>query len=263
MRTFLTSVLVLALLAGTASAAVYSDNFDSYGVTTTMTGGLGTPSWEQTNNGAVEAVANPSGGGNAVMKSAAGSGLGYRGAHVNAAMQQPSETFARVQADVYKDSSTGWHNTQEMKVFLNGTNLPNLGGYNHQNLYKGGIGNYSPGLLMQCPGATNVAASGFQNDTWFTIVMTADYSTAGQIDFTVNMYAQGDVGGTALTSQAGTVTSGHTLVPAGGGGLIMTDGAGAVYMDNFELEFIPEPTTLAVLALMGGLTLLRRRRRKA
>ena len=54
MKTLLVSILSVALLAGFASAALYTDDFNSYSDGEDLTGGVGALLWEGTDNGPIQ-----------------------------------------------------------------------------------------------------------------------------------------------------------------------------------------------------------------
>ncbi|HYE21773.1 MAG TPA: PEP-CTERM sorting domain-containing protein [Tepidisphaeraceae bacterium] len=97
-------------------------------------------------------------------------------------------------------------------------------------------------------------------NTWYTLVFTATNSGANVI-LDSKIYAQGDVGGTILFQDSITDTTAANQ-SAGQVGLRFGDNSGSVAqvvdVDNFEV--VPEPASAGLVAAVGGMILMRRRR---
>jgi hypothetical protein len=283
MRTFLASIAVLALLAGTASAAVYTDNFNSYTDGDDLTGGVGTLQWNATAQGWGGVMEKQTAVGQEIaMESGAGPGSWYRGAWANVAAHA-GEPYARVQTDWYHDG-TQWGGLQMAAVFLNATNVPNVGTYMSSNLYRASVSNSNSGLWLQSPGGlTNKNLNntgGLTTDTCYTLILEGTYG-ATQIDFKTTLKYTAT--GTIRFTHGGAITAASTPwghLSGGYGGMMVTDygsydftftdwkggygshNGGSMYLDNFEMEYSPEPATLAILGIGGVLALLRLRKRQ-
>jgi hypothetical protein len=282
MRTFLASIAVLALLAGTASAAIYSDNFDSYTDGDDLTGGVGTPQWEGINFNSMEK--HTAVGQEVARANNAGDGWPnyYRSSWANVAAHA-GEPYARVQVDFYHQG-TQWGANQAAHVFLNATNVPDIGQYCNSNLYRASVGNYGYGTGINVPGELGKKplnpTGGLNADTWYTFILEGTYG-ATQIDFLGTLKVKAT--GTIRFTHSGTITAASTPwghLSGGYGGMATTDfgsndltftdwkggynshNTGQIYLDNFELEYSPEPATAVIVGIGALLALLRLRKRK-
>ncbi len=252
MRSLLVSILSVALLAGFASAALYTDDFNSYSDGTDLTGGLSVPSWEATNSGPLEKRVGPPWVGQDV---AARIGDGYSGSWANVA-PHAGEPYATVKVDFYKDGSS-WGNTQGAWVFLNAQLVPYVGNYGDEDLYLAKLANFQCRTQMVLTGATYRKVS-LSASTWYELKLEADYTTASMVTLT---YTLTEIG-VGQVGQSTAALTGPDALSGGYAGMYICSygGWGEIYLDNFSVDYFPEPVTLTVLSIGGILALWRRRR---
>ena len=242
-----------------APPTVYADNFDSYADGTNLGD---TPNWAPLNTGE----------GNRDLKitKTAGDGevkwnnWGYPadyaadGAYCVAA-SQAGEPYARVQVDYLMTTSSdpgfNWG-----RIGLNG-DPATAGKYGGDNSYNLTIMDSDGGFYMMTGDSNRLYTDPLSPvaGQWYTLILEADYSVADQVTLTGTIKLKdGDIIGQHTVIDT-------TLLYSGGYAFIQLNDFPwqidqGLRLDNFYLEYTPEPATLGLL-LLGALTLLRRRRK--
>ncbi len=265
MRSLLVSILSVALLAGFASAALYTDNFDSYADGTELGDSA---KWDALDEASLDRdllIVNPTGSAGEVKWNDWGLPASHsQGGAYYVAVAHAGEPYARAQIDVmmtrYASPGLAW-----MVIGLNG-DPATAGSYGQDNSYQLMMSECGEGFYMMSGDGERVIGTRRSTDPispvpgqWYTLILEADYSVGGQVTLTSTIKLQG---GAVIGTHTAVDTT--QLLSGGYAHIQLNDydwggGPQDLFMDNFEVEYTPEPATLGLM-ILGGLALLRRRR---
>ncbi len=237
-------------MAPLTAAVVFEDNFESYADTAAFQA-----VWGNAGLGTLDTVAgNP------------GQSAAHPGGTVNSRSFTPFTPTAtehlRLTGQIFDD---GLNNTKRLSIGLrNGAaNIIEMGLYTPVPYYSARVINFS-----STPPSTNPNWVAFKDAGgspltqqvagWHTFTVEIGDAT---VDFSLDLNSNGSIDSTLSFVSTATSVGFNNL--RFGGPSDATSGGGGAKFDNLRLETIavPEPTSAGVCALLGGLFMIRRRRR--